>query len=69
MCTHTQVYMHTHREKCMYIRTHTLLGAEARLVSAVRPPSDSCEMLEGFNYTDAYLLEAFPETLTPISIL
>lgn len=69
MCTHTQVYKHTQREMRVHARTHISLGAEARLVSAVRPPSDSCEMLEGFNYTDAYLLEAFPETLTPISIL
>lgn len=69
MCTHTQVYMHTQRGKCVHICTHIPLGAEVRLVSAVRPPSDSCEILEGFNYTDAYLLEVFPETLTPISIL
>lgn len=66
MCTHTQVYMHTQRDMSAH---HTPLRAEARLVSVVKHHSDSCKMLEGLNYTDAYLLEAFPETLTPISIL
>lgn len=41
---------------------HTPLPAEARLgVRMVKRHPDSCKMLEEFNYTDVYLLEAFPE--------